>query len=137
PNDSIDLLMYFGSEGKDREIKRIMRMMKQCAIGCQVNRSRNIRQPPDVDGTSECDYDLCNYQCVDEEADPNNIDYSTYDVIYSAKDIEVAKQEIFNIFKTNNTFTIQDIIQYLQNIRTKHIIMALENIITTNTPIRD
>src|SRR5690606_17338102 len=60
---SIDLQMYRISEYKDRRIKRVMRIMKQCAIGCQIHYRRNVRDT-DVDGSAACDYDVCRYPCV-------------------------------------------------------------------------
>jgi hypothetical protein len=132
---SIDLMMYHYSEDKDRQIKRVMRIMKQCAIGCQINKKRNIRQPPDINYSAECDYDVCEYKCVDPE--PDGVDYSTYDVVYSAAEITEATRSITNLFKLNNSFTIEDITSILSNERKKYIIVALEKLITNKIPIRD
>jgi len=134
---SIDLQMYQLSEVKDRGIKRIMRIMKQCAIGCQINKRRNIRQPPDVDGSPECDYDICDYECVDPDPDPDYTDYSTYDVVYANDEISKSMESIIKIFKTDNAFTIEDIISLLKNERKKFIIIALEKIITEKIPLID
>lgn len=59
---SIDLQLYAISERKDRQIRRIMRIMKQSAIDCVINYHRNVR--PGVDGSPECDYDVCVYECA-------------------------------------------------------------------------
>lgn len=58
---SIDLYMYELSERKDREIQRVMRVMKQAAVDCVIHYERNVR--PGIDGSPECDYDVCLYEC--------------------------------------------------------------------------
>ena len=120
---SIDLQMYRVSEYKDRGIKRVMRIMKQCAIGCQVHYERNVR-PTDVDGSPACDYDVCQYQCVDPP--PEELDYSTYDVLYADEVVTDAVSEIENVYRQRNALTLEEIAYLLPHYRRKYIIMALE-----------
>lgn len=131
---SIDLQMYRVSEYKDRSIKRIMRIMKQCAIGCQVHYNRNVR-PGDVYGTPACDYDVCRYECVDPP--PTEEDYSTYDVLYAGEIVTDAIAEIINVYRQRNALTLNDIAILLPNYRRKYLIMALERLITNKTPLID
>jgi hypothetical protein len=132
---SIDLQMYRLSEAKDRKIKRIMRIMKQCSIGCQIHYNRNVR-PGDVDGSPACDYDTCKYQCVDPlpEGDP---DYSTYDVLYAGEVVSDAIGEITNIYRQKNALTLDEITELLPHYRRKYLIMALERLIVNKTPLID
>lgn len=131
---SIDLQMYRMAEYKDRSIKRIMRIMKQCAIGCQVHYNRNVR-PGDVDGTPACDYDVCRYECADPP--PTEEDYSTYDVLYAGEIVTDAIAEIINVYRQRNALTLNDIATLLPHYRRKYLIMALERLITNKTPLID
>lgn len=133
-NQNIDFQMYSVAEYKDRGIKRIMRFAKQCAVGCQVHRNRNIR-PGDVDGTPTCDYDVCDYPCVDPP--PTEEDYSTYDVLYSGEMIAEAMADIVNVYRQRNALTLDDISGLLPRYRRKYLIMALEQLITLKTPLVD
>lgn len=134
PDDSIDMYMYRFSESKERGIRRYMRMMKRCAIGCQIHYNRNVR-PTDVDGSPECDYDICQYECFDPP--PLEVDYSTYDILYSDDVVNEVMLGIINIYRHRNALTLDDISTYLPNYRRKYIIMALEKLITTKIPFTD
>jgi hypothetical protein len=133
-HESIDLQMYRVSEYKDRTIKRIMRIMKQCAIGCRVHYSRNVRDT-DVDGSPTCDYDVCKYECVDPA--PEEEDYSTYDVRYSGEVVTDAMNAIKFMFRYTNTANISVILDYLQDFRRKYVIMALERLVSNKIPLLD
>lgn len=133
-NSSIDLQMYRMAEYKDRGIKRIMRIMKQCAIGCQIHYNRNVR-PGDIDGSSTCDYDVCQYQCVDPP--PEEKDFSTYDVLYAVEIVSDAVREIINIYRQRNALTLDNIANLLPHYRRKYLIMALERLINNKTPMTD
>lgn len=132
--ECIDIKMYCTSEFKDRNIKRIMRMLKQCAIGCQIHYQRNVRSD-DIDGSPNCDYDICKYPCVDPS--PTLEDYSTYDILYSSQVIEEIINEILNIYHTINILSLYDIIKLFPGYRERNIIMALERIINDKIPIID
>lgn len=131
---SIDLQMYRDSEFKDRSIKRVMRIMKQCAIGCQIHYNRNVR-PTDVDGSPACDYDVCQYECVDPP--PEEEDYSTYDVLYSGEVVLQAIRDIVNVYRQRNALKLNELAALLPNYRRKYLIMALEKLITNKTPLTD
>lgn len=131
---SIDLQMYRVSEYKDRGIKRIMRILKQCAVGCRIHYKRNVRDT-DVDGSPQCDYDVCKYECVDPP--PTEDDYSTYDVLYSVEVVNEAVRDIVNIYRQRNTLTLDEISELLPQYRRKYLIMALERLIINKTPLTD
>jgi hypothetical protein len=131
---SIDLTMYRMAEYKDRLIKRIMRIMKQCAVGCQLHYNRNVREG-DVDGSPACDYDVCRYQCIDPP--PMAEDYSTYDVIYAIDTVTRVERAIINIFRQMNALSLDAITNQLPQYRRKYIIMALERLITNKVSLMD
>lgn len=131
---SIDLNMYRVAEYKDRKIKRIMRMLKQCAVGCQVHYNRNVRET-DIDYSATCDYDICRYPCVDPA--PDFMDYSTYDVLYAREVIVGAIRDIENTFRQLNIITLDKLATLLPDYRVKYLIMALEHLITNKMPLTD
>lgn len=133
-NSSIDLQMYRVAEYKDRSIKRVMRIMKQCAIGCQVHYNRNVRKG-DVDGSPACDYDVCQYACVDPP--PEEKDFTTYDVLYAHEIVNDVIDKLVNIYRQRNALTIGEIASYLPEYRVKYITMALERLITNKISIVD
>jgi len=131
---SIDVEMYQISEKKDRQIKRVFRIMKQCAVDCQINYNRNVR-PTDVDGSATCDYDICQYKCVDPE--PTEIDYTSFDVLYSGDIIDAAKQEIKDIFRVTFRITLSDLYLELKEYRRKFIDMAVTHLVANKEVVVD
>ena len=129
---SIDVQMYELSEEKDRQIKRVMRMMKQCAVDCQINYMRNVR-PKDIDYSKTCDYDICAYKCVDPA--PSEIDFTSYDVLYSDEIVEAAKQEIEDIFRVVFSITYDELYEELKDYRRKFIDLAVTDLVEKRIPI--
>lgn len=97
---SVDVTFYKNSEIKDANIRRFMRILKQCAFDCQLNYNRNVRTT-DVDGSRECDYDICRYTCSNASTLPTlkEVDYSTHDILYSEDAIHACKHSIINYIK--------------------------------------
>jgi hypothetical protein len=138
----IDIHMYMSAKDGDIKIKKLMRILKQCSIGCHVQYERNVREN-DEDGSFNCDYDICKYRCVDPK--PDHIDYSTYTLKYSDNIINSIVEYIILLFNQRNSLTISEIIYLLErNIKNNtneefslynFVIMALEKIITEKKPI--
>jgi hypothetical protein len=61
-NQTIDLYIYDTAEAKDYKNTQIYRLMKEEAFDCAIAYDRNVLEQ-DVDGTRECDYEACNYEC--------------------------------------------------------------------------
>lgn len=110
---TIDKELYASCIYKDKKIRKIFRILKQCAFDCQVHRRRNIR-PTDEDYSPICDYDLCNYPCIDPE--PLEIDYTSYNTIYSGDEVIRIEEEIGKVFKTTSFIKYYDLITHLMNI---------------------
>lgn len=131
---SIDIMMHQQSEVKDRSIRRVMRMLKQSAIGCQVHYDRNIL-PPEFDYTTACDYDMCAYVCVDPA--PEAIDYSTYDTYYLAELSAELTVTMVNLFRQRSRFRLEELQALLPNYDLKYIVIGLEQIISSQRLITD
>jgi len=131
---SVDLEMYQLSEVKDREIKRIMRMMKQVSTDCQIHYNRNVRAG-DEDGSATCDYDVCKYKCFDPA--PTEIDYSSYDVLYTGDIVSEIIEDIKKLFMVVFKIQITDLYKEFPNYRNKFIDLAVTEIITRKMPVID
>lgn len=134
-NASVDMHMYRTAEHKDRAIKRVMRMLKQCSVGCQVHYQRNVREGPEMDGTAACDYDVCQYTCVDPA--PTGIDYSTYDVLYADEVVDQALEDIVNAFRQNNALSLEQMETLFPQYRRKYLVMALEELVIKKIKLVD
>lgn len=135
--DGYDIHMYKIAAEKDRRIRRIMRMMKQTAIGCQIHYNRNVR-PDDIDYTDTCDYDICKYECSDPFVDPNLIDYSTYNVHYTTEMISNIIQKIAALFRVNTILSFNEILTLLdEEYKGTYVLLALEKIISNKIPLVD
>jgi hypothetical protein len=114
-------------------------MAKQCAVDCQVNYERNVR-PTDVANSSNCDYEECNYQCFGPPANiPEDLDTTSYDVLYSGEIVDYAGSIIKTFFKDRASATFQELYGAtgLAGITSKFVDMAVENIITSKSVLID
>ena len=130
-NISVELQMYQLSEEKDRNNSVVMRMLKQCAIDCQINKDRNQR-PTDEDGSQACNYDRCDFKCVDP--DPKEIDFTTYDVYYKDELIEKIKTKLIELFEKKNTYSASEIFDKIYEFPSKFILQGLAEMIKDKTP---
>nr|QBK90591.1 MAG: DEAD/SNF2-like helicase [Pithovirus LCPAC104] len=130
--DSIDIHMYKYSERKDIEIKRMERIMKQASIDCHLNRGRNIL-PGGIDGSPECDYDICDYECFTSY--PKEVDMSSYDVLYADDIILLIVEELKDLFKFFFDLEYLTIYKYLNTYEKKYIDRAILKIINDNTKL--
>jgi hypothetical protein len=131
PDVSVELQMYQLSEQKDRNNALVMRMLKQCAIDCQINKLRNARRPSDKDGTTVCNYMSCDYDCVNPP--PKSIDYTTYDVYYKDELVENIKKELVRLFDQKNTYNASEIFESISNYPTKFVLQGLAEMIKNKT----
>ncbi len=135
--ESVDLYYYRIAENKDIIIKKIMRIMKECAIDCAFFKKQNVilddqekvdqRLP---DGTlvkvsyadkaysSMCDYmGNCDYPC-NWMPDPKKkyvINEDTYNIHFGRQNVEEAKIYIKRLFHTGFHFILKDIESYLKS----------------------
>jgi hypothetical protein len=136
---SSDYYLYEISEIKDIRIKRIERIMKQVAIDCLIHRQRNIL-PSIYNGTPQCDYDVCNYVCYSGDGPatlPKEIDYSSYDVLYSNDAVDDIINNLSIIYSTEFVMTIDSLIEHplLVSYRSKLILMAIYKMVDQQIPV--
>jgi hypothetical protein len=125
-NISVELQMYQLSEKKDRNNAVVMRMLKQCALDCQIHKPRNQRDT-DKNGSPVCNYTTCAYDCVDPP--PKEIDFTTYDVYYKDELVEKIKKQLIILFEKKNTYTSTEILDAIQEFPAKFVIQGLSEMI--------
>jgi hypothetical protein len=143
--DSIDMQMYKISEDKDIVIKQVERLLKETAIDCALNRSRNLLQT-DLPNTKECDYmETCAYQCdlVDERYYHANwvgdriVD--TYNLYYAEKEINIVKKAVKEAFQYKFAYDFEELYTRIsgdiKNIPAIVLARALEYMITNNEKV--
>lgn len=96
---SIDLKMYLTSEDKDLAIKGMERILKEAAVDCEINKTRNIRYD---ENTRDCDYNECEYTCQGVSEKDYKDDTLTFNLYYSDNLIQKIKEAIKSFF--NRTF---------------------------------
>jgi len=118
--ESIDMRMYKISEDKDIKIKQVERLLKESAIDCALNRSRNLLQS-DKPNTRECDYMDCEYKCdlVDERYYHANwvgdriVD--TYNLYYAYKEINIVKNAVKEAFQYKFAYDFEELYSKIEN----------------------
>ena len=128
---SVELQMYQLSEQKDRNNALVLRMLKQCALDCQINKQRNARRPTDKDNTAICNYTSCDYKCVDPS--PEYMDFTTYDVYYKDELVEKIKYRLIELFKLKNNYTATEIFNEIQEYPSKFVLQSLAEMIKNKT----
>lgn len=139
--DSVDLKLYQITEQKDIHIRRMMRFLKQCAFDCPIHYERNIRKG-DIDGSAICDYTTCKYTCTrsgdTNKIDPKDIDFSSYDILYSKEIIEQCKNEIKSMMKMRTSVAVGCLYSILgTTYKRRFIDAAVESIVSDRLVITD
>lgn len=145
---TIDIKMYELSEEKDISIKRIDRIIKESSFDCALTYERN-RLSAKVQNSRECEYQNCNYECdgISKEEivnglEPDELDYSTYNLYYSKDFIDIVISKLEELFLTNFTYHYRDIKNILKEymgdkIKDFELITSLRTIINNNLPIKN
>ena len=138
---SIDERIYNVALYKDKQNKKILRYMKQCAIGCNVNKKKNFRRN-DENGSSDCDYQVCEYKCFNEllqgSSNTSLLDFSTYGELYNNDIVSGLIKQIIQLYRENTILSLNDIMNAIDNsILKKFYILALEKIIIDRIIIID
>ena len=140
---SIDYHMFKISRDKDRTIKEVERVLKEVSVDCYLNKERNVSQY-NVDGSRECEYQNCDYQC--DGIPPNLVDipkserdYSTYNLYYDEKEINKIKERIKTLFLVETKMKMDDILSILSAERYNElsILKAIYEMIIMNTVMND
>jgi hypothetical protein len=138
--ETTDEKIYRRVEHKDIFVKRIERVLKVMAVDCVLNKNINVFHnmlKRDVDGSRECDYMNCDYQCEGfgpQGPDPHpEINTDTYNLYFSEPQIKKVEQYIIDLFSVNFALTLDNMIleiqQRLPGIEDMFIYEALDRIL--------
>ena len=124
--EAIDLYIYRVAERKGLLIANVSRVLKESAIDCLLNRkgldfsetaiariapNNNVVKQTlstgntidytlgDKDGTLICDFKSCEYRCLPEMKDGDEIDRNTYNETFIIMNLDKILQRIRNLFK--------------------------------------
>lgn len=110
-NFFIDKEKYILSEEKDRSNKVIERQLKEISFDCEFNISRNKITDVGIDGSPECDYTTCNYECKvkpkSEKVD--NSTYKMYLTFFDQFDIFFVLEHLKRLFQDAFIWSLDDI----------------------------
>jgi hypothetical protein len=133
--NTVDIDLYTQVEEKDIKIRRMMRFLKQCAFDCPIHYNRNVRST-DKDNTPICDYTTCKYSCYKNKEDFDEIDDSTFDILYADEIIEECRTEIVNLMRKRNSILIDELYEQLEY-KKEYVTQAINKIITQKYQILD
>jgi len=134
--NSSDLDVYLTAKEKELRIQTFFRKLMLVAVDCALNKDRN-QMTKYGDGSAECNYQACQYVCYGEG---NYLtDYSTFDIYYLGEILESIIAKIIPIIKRYGVITYEKLFNesLLFNIPTKHIIVALSELINSKRSIKD
>lgn len=133
---SSDLKVYEICKIKDYEIRRIMRILKQCSSACQLNKERNILKGQDY--SEECDYDKCEYECAGPVFDFENDETKVrnYNLLYSHPDKIRTASKIVSLYRIYYSLTFDELVELVEE-EPIYVCLALEEIISKKIKFLD
>lgn len=141
--ETIDLHMFQVSETKEEKISQIKRLLKRVAVDCAVNYNRNYRKGDDVDGSKECEYTTCEYNCYlpnnPKGMDPNSIQIDmplepggdiNYTILHSTKEMTMLMMKIRDIFTKTFNISFEKLRRILRPSNDTILLLALDEFIS-------
>ena len=145
--NSIDLKKYSRMSRKDREIKKVERLLRENAFDCGLFYNRNASRTS-LDGSRNCEYDTCAYTCngipmneIEEDETTDLIDVN-YNILYSGKDVGKIKEYLVNDYfplEENSLVSFNKIQRLFSSDNFSELVMikALNEIIEEDGILRD
>lgn len=111
---SVDYQRYFRSEIKERNMKLVERVFLESSWDCAMNHDINSKTGRYVDGSRECEYDICDYKCEGvSPSDPLGKDTSNWNLFYSSVAKEHIITKIKSLFRQKSFYLKEDLVQKL------------------------
>ncbi len=145
---TVDIDTYIKAEDKDIKTRQVYRLLKRIAFDCPLTYKRSVN-PFDKVHSRECDYDECNFECIqmkhtgetggvyDYDIPKENIDATNYNLYYSQDDIKYIIQYLEYLFKFSYTLTLSDVSKYIPKMSEILVLRALEYIINSKLVVLD
>ena len=136
--ESADLYVYRLAEKKAKKIASVVRLLKENAVDCLLNRkgqdfsenivNKVIEQRLSGGNTVEyrvgdrndsliCDFTTCSYECNAEEPNPDDLDTTTYDETFIIMNMDKILQRIRLLFSEYYIFDRQSLISRITQIK--------------------
>jgi hypothetical protein len=134
---SIDARMYIISENKDISIKSVERVCMESAIDCELMKERNIRETGA--GSRDCDYEACEYECRNVDAENRHEDVSTFDAYYARDAKSDIREVITDALKQRDWVSFREIRRKtpLKDLSFMIFAQTLAEMIMENTAVRN
>lgn len=131
-DNSVDVEQYKRSEIKDINIKLIERAILESSWDCSINQTRNTGK---LDGSRECEYQSCSFQCkgIDPRL-PNIIDKSTYNPYYSTAEQELIHDKIMELFHKKDIVDENTLYSIHENSVLVHFVLE-SKYLSSKTPV--
>lgn len=114
----IDFHIYKTAINKDYKIKQVERMMKVNSFDCALTRDRNMIT--NKDGTRDCDYTACAYECRGVSYNYNiqrsTLDLDTFKLYYADQYLEQVRGVIERVFSSTPSMTIYRLLDKCEDI---------------------
>lgn len=156
--ETIDEKNYRIAEYKDVKIRDVLRILKENAVDCALNYNANIFdnyekkehisssgkilniKTGDVEYSRDCDYKKnCIFKCNWMPQENYKINDDTYNIRYANSDIELAKKNIKDLYKFDNVYTLDQIVNYVNqktnNIELRFIYKAIDILLDNKNEI--
>ena len=143
--ESLDISIYREAEKKARNMANIEYLLKTNAVDCSINKENNIFFT-DKDGSRQCNYRKCEYKCEAVEKDElteKELNFDTVnknvlkDIINDVvKILKVGNNQDVPIFSKGNTFSLNQIIKYV-NLDYLGTLLGIHQMIIGREPIVD
>ena len=161
--ETVDTRIYRLAEIKDRKIKKVEYILKQAAVDCALNKNGNVfdfegktvemvsssgrkvkLSLGDINGSRECDYRNCNYECVWEPVKKKEykINIDTYNERFARSDITKCKNIMKRLYKVGYVYKLDDLVKiisaHMKNLELRFIYLAIKEMINNvNEPVYD
>lgn len=135
--ETVDPHMYVLAEEKDHAISRIRRFAKQSSVNCFLNYTRNVRST-DQDGSPQCDYLDCKYQCtgIDEQL-ISTVDRTTKLLYYADSEVDRMISALKDLFSRYYSVKLDVLYATFPTIDPAFINLALGKMMQENIPVLD
>jgi len=132
---TVDIRKHGIIDSKAKNTAIIRRFVKIIDYVCQLNYERNVR-PTDVNDSTACDFQECNYECSGINDDiMKDVDWTTKLMHFSTKDAENAAKEIKKLFVLKSSYKINELIDILNHIKPLFIYMGIEKLLHDNETV--
>jgi hypothetical protein len=148
--ESTDIYIYKNIETKEFRNAQLFRLLKIISFDCALTYNRNVTES-DQDGSRECNFVKCNYECLNLpptskkgkvwQYDYEVTNFTNYDILYYYDDIYSLLQDIRKLYRTERILTIHQLYNRLHRnrkaLRLHALVFALDVIINSRVPLRN